>query len=386
MTVPLLTPPPVDFDTLYEYRLGRVTAQMAKDDLELLILTNPASLRYACDWREYALFQSRIPTYYLFVFPDGRMIMHGAYAEIHPVIDEFRPAHYLNVFDGGTATEPVANAFAGTVVHEVGAGARIGVERVNPSAVQALEAAGLTVTDAEPHMERARYVKSAEELICMRFAIDVAQAAMGQMREHLAPGRTENELYAILHQTNIANDGGWIDGRMLSSGPRTNPWYQEASGRVIEDGDLVAFDTDMIGPFGYCADISRTWAVGEPNAAQLDRYNRALEEITHNAALLEPGLSFNEFSEKAYRQDDEFVAHRYACVAHGVGMTDEYPKIYYRQDWDRHGYDGVMEAETVMCIESFVGSDQGGPGVKLEQMWHISEGANQLLSTYPLGL
>jgi len=25
--------------------------------------------------------------------------------------------------------------------------------------------------------------------------------------------------------------------------------------RLIEDGDLVAYDTDMIGPFGYCADV-----------------------------------------------------------------------------------------------------------------------------------
>lgn len=103
----------------------------------------------------------------------------------------------------------------------------------------------------------------------------------------------------------------------------------------------------------------------------------------HNAALLGPGVSFRELSEKAYRQEEEFVAHRYACLAHGVGMTDEYPKIYYRQDWDRHGYDGLIEPSMVLSVESFVGSDKGGPGVKLEEMYLVTDTGAEPLSTFP---
>ena len=47
-------------------------------------------------------------------------------------------------------------------------------------------------------------------------------------------------------------------------GPRTNPWFREASMRVIERGDMVAFDTDLVGPYGYCCDISRTWVCDAP--------------------------------------------------------------------------------------------------------------------------
>lgn len=209
---------------------------------------------------------------------------------------------------------------------------------------------------------------------------------MSVMRRAMRPGISENELFAILHQTNIANDGDWIDGRMLSSGPRTNPWYQEASARRMQAGELMAFDTDMIGPFGYCADISRTWVVGEqdPSPLQRDRYMRARAEVIHNAALLGPGVTFRELSEKALRQDEEFIAHRYACLAHGIGMTDEYPKVYYRQDWELHGYDGVIEPNMVMCVESFVGSDRGGPGVKLEDMYLITATGAERFNSYPL--
>ena len=134
--------------------------------------------------------------------------------------------------------------------------------------------------------------------------------------------------------------------------------------RRLEPGDPLAFDTDMVGPFWYCADISRTWVTpgGPPSPQLLDRYDRAREEIEHNVALLEPGLSFHEWSQKAFRQADEFIDNRYACLAHGVGMTDEYPKIYYRQDWDAPRLRRVDRAQHGhVHVESFVGSDPRRP-------------------------
>ncbi len=382
----VLTPPAVDLAALRSHRLTRLQERMAAHEVDLLVLTNPVSLRYAADWREYALFQAHIPTYYLLVHADGRLVLHGAYAEDHPAIDEFRPASHPNVFDGGMDTATVAAGFAADVTGAVAAGARVAVERVAADCWRALAESGLTVVDAEPLVERARSIKSADELVCVRHSIAVAEAAIAEMRELVRPGVTENELLAVLHRVNIANDGDWIDGRMLCSGPRTNPWYQEASDRRIEAGDLLAFDTDMVGPFGYCADISRTWLVGDgpPTTEQRDRYRRAHAEVEHNAALVEPGRTFRELADKAYPQPDEFVAHRYACLAHGVGMSDEWPRVYHRQDWDdRRGYDGEFEAGMVVSVESFVGSDRGGPGVKLEQMYLVGADATTPLSTYP---
>ena len=47
----------------------------------------------------------------------------------------------------------------------------------------------------------------------MRSAIDVAEMGIVKMREQLKPGMTENELWSILHQTNIENYGEWIECR-----------------------------------------------------------------------------------------------------------------------------------------------------------------------------
>ena len=67
-------------------------------------------------------------------------------------------------------------------------------------------------------------------------------------------------------------------------------------------------------------------------------------------------------------------------------MTDEYPKIAYPQDWEWTGYDGELEEGTVLSVESFVGSSNGGEGVKLEQMVQVTTNGATPLSTFPFGL
>jgi Xaa-Pro dipeptidase len=382
--VPVLGAPSIDLAALRAYRLGRLLAELRAADAALAVLTNPVSLRYTADWREYLPYQSHIPTYTLFVDADGRLTMHGAYRSQHDVIAEFAPTHGLNGFDGGLDQTRRIERFVADVRTAVEWGARVALEPLNPSAALALADAGFDVVDAEPLVERAKFVKSDLEIACLRHSIAVAETALGLMRSQ-PPGCTENELFAILHQVNIANDGDWIDGRMLCSGPRTNPWYQQSSGRVVRPGDLVAVDTDMVGPFGYTADISRTWVAGDvaPTLGQRDRYRRAHDEITHNATLLEPGRTFRELTEKSFRQADEFVAHRYTCIAHGVGMSDEYPRIVSPHDWAAEGYDGELVAGAVLTVESFVGSEHGGPGVKLEDMYLVTDSGAERLSTFP---
>ena len=146
----------------------------------------------------------------------------------------------------------------------------------------------------------------------------------------------------------------------------------------------MAFDTDMVGPFGYFADISRTWLCGDGKATdeQRDVYRHAWEEIQHNTSRIRPGIGFSELAGQIYPRRDEFIKHRYPCFIHGAGMSDEYPKLYYPED-SAHQYDGVIEAGMVLSVESFTGSERGGEGVKLEQMVLVTDSGIEALSTYP---
>ena len=97
---------------------------------------------------------------------------------------------------------------------------------------------------------------------------------------------------------------------------------------------------------------------------------------------MKAGVSFREFSEKTWKIPDEFVDNRYGA-AHGIGLADEYPDLPDAIDWGEWGYDGVLEQNMTLCIESYIGVDGGAEGVKLEQQVLITADGPQVLSTFP---
>src|SRR5262249_15719246 len=133
-----------------------------------------------------------------------------------------------------------------------GAGRRLAVDILDPAGTQALMDLGIRVRDGREVLELARSIKSKEEIDCMLIAVSVCEAGFERLKAVIRPGVTENQLWSIFHQTNIAAGGEFIETRLLSSGGRTNPWFQECGERIIRSGDLICHDADMIGPYGYC--------------------------------------------------------------------------------------------------------------------------------------
>ena len=191
----------------------------------------------------------------------------------------------------------------------------------------------------------------------------------------------------MLHAGNIRRAGEWIETQLLASGPRTNPWMQEASSRIIEPGDVVAYDTDLVGAYGMMCDISRTMIAGEdpPSAHQVNIHAIANEVIDTNFELLTPGRSFDELTHQALLPDPEKYRH-YSCLFHGVGQCDEYPDIVFPAAWKERGHNAVLEPGMVMTVESFVGSRSGGEGVKLEIQALVTESGPERLDFSSLGL
>jgi Xaa-Pro aminopeptidase len=148
----------------------------------------------------------------------------------------------------------------------------------------------------------------------------------------------------------------------------------------------VVFDTDMIGPTGYLADISRAYVCPGRQATshQRELYALAQAQVEHNVALLRPGMSFREFTEKGWKVPERFYPNRYMVVVHGVGLTDEYPAVLYDGDQQKFGYDGVFEENMTVSVESYLGESRGGEGIKLEQQVLITSRGAVAFSKTPL--
>jgi Xaa-Pro dipeptidase len=380
--------PEIDTERLQAYRMQRLKTCMRDAGVAVCVLVNPINLRYAAEYRNYALFQSHIPTTYLFLAIEGPVVIHGGY-DPSPAIRDVRPGRPISFFAGGYDLAESAKLLADDVVNfliEIGTeNRRVAIEYVNPSITQALERRGLEVVDAVTISEAARVIKSADEIACMKWSIAVAEYAITKMKAAIKSGVSELQLWGLINYTNFANNGDWHDGRMLASGPRINPWCQEASERRVESGDLVGVDTDMIGPFGYSADISRTFhcGPGKPGKRQKQLYRLAMEEVEYNTGLIRPGISFNELQQQAYEVPEAFHTNAYSCIVHGIGMCDEYPYIRPRFRGPVE-YDGVLEVGMVVCVESYMGAVGERDGVKLEQQVLVTESGHEMLTSYPL--
>ena len=388
------TIPPCDLDEVRRYRLARVREALAARGLAGIILYDPVNIRYATDASNMQVWCAHNEARYLYVPTEGPVTLFefGGGSDLInaglPTIDEVRGATYVLYFIAGGRQADNARAWAAeldSVIRERGGGnPRIAIDRVGPVGMIEMQRLGYEIHDGFEVMENARKIKSDGEIILMRHAIAVCEQAIVGMREALRPGITENALWAELHRGNIAGGGEWIECRLLASGPRTNPWFRESSMRVIERGDIVAFDTDLVGPYGYCADISRTWVCdARPSDEQRRIYAEAYTHILHDKALLKPGVTFRELTERSRPLGDEFVDGRYSVAMHGVGLCDEYPAIPYPQDYEP-GDDGVLQEGMVMCVEALAAPAGGREAVKLEEQVLITADGYEQLSSYPL--
>lgn len=384
----------IDMRRLRAYRLQRLRAELSARDYGGCLLYDPINIRYATGSRNMAVWTLHNAARYCFVPTTGPIVLFdfhncGHLSQGLETVQEVRLAVGWYYFAGGPHVEDRAKRWAAELADLVrthgGGNRRLAVDRCDPVGVAALEAEGITVCEGQEVMEQARRLKSLEEIACMRHAVAVCEVGMAKMRAALEPGMTENQLWSILHQVNIAMGGEWIETRLLASGERTNPWFQESSERVIRPGDLVSFDTDLIGPFGYCADISRTFfcGPGRPRDEQRRLYRLAWEQIHGNMDLIRPGLSFRELAETGWKLPERCRPNRYSVVAHGVGLCDEYPACVYLEDLQSGGYDGVIEPGMTLCVESYIGEVGGREGVKLEEQVLVTERGIERLSTFP---
>jgi Xaa-Pro dipeptidase len=385
----------IDEAAIRGYRLARLRRKLAEADLAGIVLLDPVNLRYATGSRNMQVWTMHNACRYVFVATEGPVVLFDLPSSMHlsrhlETIDERRPSlawDYMAVGPRGVEMAGRwATEIAGLVRVHGGGNRRLAIDRADLLPLAALGREGIEAMDGKGVMEHARAVKSPAELRAFVASLRTTEAAIADLRAALRPGMSEQEALAILISGSLKRGGEYPETRLLTAGPRTNPWFQETSDRIMQAGELLSFDTDMIGPMGFYTDLSRSFLVGEgrPSDAQRRLYDLARRQLAHNIALLKPGASFIDISEASFRLPDSCLPNRYADIAHGCGLNVEYPLIWYAEDAEWGAYDGVLEAGMIVCVESYIGEVGGTEGVKLEEAVLIGESGPVQLSRYPL--
>jgi len=382
-----------DMTKIREYRLKRVREKLVEFDCAGILLYDPLNIRYATDSTNMSLWTSHNAARYALVMTEGPVIIfefdaHEFLSNHNPLITEVRHAVTYLYFTAGDKSKERVKIWVSEIVDivkEHGKGnKRLALDHCAPEGIHELQSNGLELANGEEVMELARLIKSDDEMMAMRRSIFSCEKSMELMRNHFKPGITEQELWSRFQMEAVSRGAEWIETRLLASGPRANPWYQECSSRPILSGELMGFDTDLVGSYGYCTDMSRTWLCGDvkPTDEQKEIYTMGYEQIQNNIELLKPGTSFKELTlnSKEYSKD-EF--RHYSVLFHGVGLCDEFPAIPFTWELNENSFDGVLKAGMVMCVETYVGRFRGGPGVKLEEQVLITNNGFELLTSYP---
>ncbi|MDX5384186.1 MAG: aminopeptidase P family N-terminal domain-containing protein, partial [Rhodobacterales bacterium] len=230
-----------DLPAMRQYRFDRLVQFIQARDYAGLLMFDPLNIRYATDSTNMQLWNTHNPFRAVLICADGYMVIWDYknamfLSRFNPLVREQRSGADLFYFDRGDKVDVAADVFANEVrallEAHAGGNRRLAVDKIMLHGLRALEAQGLEIMEGEELTEKARSVKGPDEILAMRCASHACEAAVAEMeraaRSGIPGGRmSEDDVWAVLHAENIRRGGEWIETRLLASGPRTNPWFQE---------------------------------------------------------------------------------------------------------------------------------------------------------------
>ena len=388
-----------DVQEMRRFRWDRLTRAVVARGYAGVLLFDPLNIRYATDSSNMQLWNTHNPFRAVLVCADGYMVIWDYknamfLSEMNPLVREQRSGADLFYFDRGDKVDVAADVFSNEVrlllAEHAPGNTRLAVDKIMLHGLRALEAQGLQIMDGEELTEKTRAIKGPDEIRAMRCSIRACEAAVAEMerftRAEVPRGNvSEDDIWAVLHAENIRRGGEWIETRLLASGPRTNPWFQECGPRIVQQNEIVAFDTDLIGAYGICTDISRTWWVGDarPGNEMIHAMRHAMDHIAANMELLRPGAMIPDIIAACHRLEDRYQKQKYGCMMHGVGLCDEWPLIAYPDTAVAGAFDYALEPGMVLCVEALVSPEGGDFSIKLEDQVLITETGYENLTAYP---
>lgn len=380
-------------DDLYSARLLHVRKFMRQAGLGAVLIVDPNNIFYATGARNMMVFCLRAPTRYLLILASGITVLYEYGGSEHlasglPTITHVKPAIAVSYLGSAGHLADACQRFAREITDTVRSLDptidTLGVDRFPFAATDALRQQGFHLREADEVFVPARAVKLPIEMPYIRESMRRVLEGVAGLEHAVEPGRTEAQVWAEFWFDLMQKDGQYVSTRLFQSGPRTFPYFHECSSRVMQAGELVCLDTDALGFEGYSSDLSRSFLCGSslPSAEQRQLYQLAQENIETNGELLRPGMSFQEFAQRAWQCPDEYRPYRYGLIGHGIGLAGEFPNIAHFEPGTPYPLTQHITPGMVICLESYIGSARSGQGIKLENQYLVHDDHVENLSTY----
>ena len=226
-----------------------------------------------------------------------------------------------------------------------------------------------------------RTVKTDAEALAIEKACQITSKAFDLILPKIVEGITEKELQIELDFTmlRLGADGNAFS-TIIASGENGSLPHAIPSDRKIRKGDMITMDYGCkVG--GFCSDMTRTVALGEPSAEMRRVYETVLKAQEMSQAAVAPGIKCSDVDKIARDYiDAQGYAGRFGHgLGHGVGIDiHEAPRLSMMCD-------ELLQVGHVVTVEPGIYLPGVG-GVRIENTCLVVEGGCKPLTTAPKDL
>ncbi|HEY7381381.1 MAG TPA: M24 family metallopeptidase [Gaiella sp.] len=384
----------VDFARLRAYRMNRVQEMLRESSLGSLLLFDMNNIRYTTsghigNWARDKLFRCVLVT------RDTPPILWdiGSSAKQHQLYNPWLPVESwqagLSSWRGAIPEEVGVEkgnaARIAEILRERGLdGDPVGVDFIEIPVLKALEAEGLEVANGQALMQKARRIKSVDEVALLEAAAAMVDAAYDELYRAMNVGVKESEMVAIVNHVLYTLGSEEVECVNAISGERCSPHPHVFSDRVIRPGDMAYYD--IIHSFmGYRTCYYRTLNVGGASERQRDAYQRARYHMDAAIAEIRPGASsedvvrhFPAAQDFGFADEEEAFGLQYC---HGIGLSVWEQPLMSRY----HSFEHPTEIEEgmVFAIETYWPSTDGASAARIEEEVLVTADGARLLTKFP---
>ncbi|MFC5404256.1 M24 family metallopeptidase [Cohnella soli] len=248
-------------------------------------------------------------------WPDIRLLPEFACVTVPDKI-EYPQAHYTSlseIFQGIQRNEPLL------------ALGIVGIDAMPEPLMRVIEDSfpGVKIVDAGDLLFKLRMTKTANEVACLQEAARIADEGYKLMISQVKPGMTELELASLAYGECTKQGAENIPFCLLTSGERVNTIIGRASGKVIEDGDMI-MAAIAVQVEGYVATLNFPFVAGEMSEEQKAFIDILVEAEDRALSRIKAGANQNEVvrAVKAYFKEMNVTEFDLYPPLHGCGLAE----------------------------------------------------------------
>jgi Xaa-Pro aminopeptidase len=384
----------IDFNRLRRERLARAQEQLQRSDVAAFLCFDMNNIRYITSTTIGEWARDKLARFCL-LFRDEPPILwdFGSAAASHRLHapwntpDRWR-AGVSTMRGAMTPQTGIAESVAAKVAHELRIrglqNEPVGADVIELPVLLSLQMQGVTVVDAQQHLQNARMIKTDDEINLLNTSAMMVDAAYDLLYEYLRPGVRENDLVALVTKRLIELGSDQVEAVNAISGERCSPHPHIYSDRVIRPGDQAFFD--IIQAFhGYRTCYYRTFCVGTATRAQREAYKICRDYLDAAIDLVKPGTTTREIAETwpdapefGFANEEEAFALQFG---HGIGLSNwEKPVISRLVSLNE---EFILEPGMVFALETYWPATDGYSAARIEEEVVVTPTGHQVITRFP---